>query len=71
MGEFVITHRKYLLELKALLVAHRLPRKGNRGQTTIFLLLDLGSLRNPAGASSLATMDSTESVPKNKKPRGE
>lgn len=26
MGEFVITHRKYLLELKALLVAHRLPR---------------------------------------------
>ncbi|GID08552.1 hypothetical protein AF70_00023290 [Pseudomonas sp. KD5] len=39
MGEFVITHRKYLLELKALLVAHRLPRKGNRGQTTIFLMV--------------------------------
>ena len=36
MDEFVITHRKYLLELKALLVAHRLPRN------TILRLAPLG-----------------------------
>lgn len=37
MDEFVITHRKYLLELKALLVAHRLL------QSIILRLGQLGS----------------------------